>query len=144
MTELILHVGERLAALDQERGVGVPEVVEADPTEPRLLEQGQPDAMHEVQGVDRPVDPIREYPRREITALNGGLGLEKRFPPLERSRERGGAHWSPRTSPWRIPVHAANAIRSSHSGYHRLQALRRVASSDGLSSACRSRAHRLP
>ena len=37
MTELILHVGERLAALDQERGVGVPEVVEADPTEPRLF-----------------------------------------------------------------------------------------------------------
>src|SRR5438034_3324573 len=71
MTELILHVGERLAALDQERGVGVPEVVEADPTEARLLEQGQRDAMHEVQGVDRPVDPIREYPRREITALNG-------------------------------------------------------------------------
>ena len=37
MTELILHVGERLAALDQERGLGVPEVMEADPTEPRLF-----------------------------------------------------------------------------------------------------------
>src|SRR5438093_9912133 len=61
MTELILHVGERLA--------------EADPTEPGLLEQGQPDAMHEVQGVDRLAD--------------GGLGFQERFPSLERSRERG-------------------------------------------------------
>src|SRR6184192_1021292 len=103
MTELILHVGERLAALDQERGVGVPEVVEADPTEARLLEQGQPDAMHEVQGVDRPVDPIREYPRREIAALNGSLGLEKRFPPLERSRERGGEVHAARLARLRAP-----------------------------------------
>ena len=62
MTELILHVGERLA--------------EADPTEPGFLEQGQPDAMHEVQGVDRLAD--------------GGLGFQERFPSLERSRERGG------------------------------------------------------
>src|SRR5438034_9689696 len=122
MTELILHVGERLAALDQERGVGVPEVVEADPTEARLLEQGQRDAMHEVQGVDRPVDPIREYPRRELTALHGGLGLEKRFPPLERSRERGRGHWSQRTSAWRLPHHVAIAIRVGPSGYLRLRA----------------------
>jgi len=56
----------------------VAEIVEADPTEARLLEQGRPDAMHEVQGVDRPVDPVRKYPRREITALNGGLGVPPR------------------------------------------------------------------
>ena len=74
------------------------------------------------------------------TALNGGLGLEKRFAPLERSRERGGAQWSPKTSPWRIPVHAANAIRSSHSGYHRLQAPRRVASSASVSGVIAGRA----
>ena len=87
-----------------------------------------------------PAFSVRDYPRREITALNGGLGLEKRFPPLERSRERGGAQWSPRTSPWRIPVHAANAIRSSHSGYHRLQAPRRVASSASVSGVIAGRA----
>src|SRR2546427_9791769 len=49
------------------------------------------------------------------TALNGGLGLEKRFPPLERSRERGGAHLGPRAPPCGIPVHAATEIRASPS-----------------------------
>jgi|SRR5437762_636914 len=122
MTELILHVGGRLAALDQERGVGVPEVVEADPTEARLLEQGQPDAMHEVQGVDRPVDPIREYPRREIAALNGGLGLEKRFPPLERSRERGGEVHSARLARLRAPnQERASAVADSPLGVKMLR-----------------------
>src|SRR5213592_5108531 len=54
------------------------------------------------------------------TALNGGLGLEKRFPPLERSRERGGAHWSPRTSPWRIPERKSTRLNSSHATLSRM------------------------
>jgi len=90
VAELILHVRERLSALDQDRGVRVAKVMEADPTEPGLLEQRLRDAMHEVQRVDRLVDPVRKYPRREIAALNGGLGLLERFPALERSRKRGG------------------------------------------------------
>ena len=53
----------------------MPEVMEADPPEPRLLKQGQPDAVHEVQGVDRLAGPIREYPGDEIEALEGRLSF---------------------------------------------------------------------
>jgi hypothetical protein len=36
VAELLLHVGERFATLDQQRGVCVPQIVEADPAQPRF------------------------------------------------------------------------------------------------------------
>src|SRR5207249_4578595 len=45
----------------------------------RLLEQGPPDAMHEVQSIDRLPGPVREYPGHEIR-----LGRQDRFATVER------------------------------------------------------------
>lgn len=41
MAELVAHVGERLPLRDEERGVGVSQIVESHMPEPRLLETPQ-------------------------------------------------------------------------------------------------------
>jgi len=43
----------------------VPEIVEADPPKSRLLKQGVPDTMDEVQGVDRLADTVSDTPTEQ-------------------------------------------------------------------------------
>ena len=103
MAELLLHVGQRLAPLDQQGRVGVAKVVEADPPQPGLVEQRVPDAMQEIQRVDWLAGLVRVYPWGRIAALEGSLGLQEGLPGLERTRQR------------RRKVHAASfsALRAS-------------------------------
>src|SRR5260370_25016527 len=80
MPKLVLDVDWRLLARQEERGVGVAQVMEAPPPEPRLLEKRIPEPVQQVHGVEWAPSLAGEYPLDEIVALEGRLGLQKGFP----------------------------------------------------------------